>query len=272
MKLLNIGCGSTYHKDWVNIDIQPASSSVHRVDFSKGLPFENQRFDAVYHSHVLEHIPRSEAPKFIKENLRVLKPNGILRIAVPDLEQITRLYLAKLQAASDHHNPESRSDYDWIMLELLDQTVRNYSGGEMAAYLSNPKMINKDFVVSRIGLEAEGIFQNQRIDSTRLTPKKIIGALKKIRTYLSYAAVLIIGGRSRLDAYKRGLFRSSGEVHQWMYDRYSLTALLSEAGLSQIKIMGANESRIPNFNGFELEAINGKIKKPDSLFIEGVLN
>jgi len=54
---------------------------------------------AVYHSHVLEHFPRDEAPGFLSECYRLLRTGGILRVVVPDLETIARLYLQNLEGA-----------------------------------------------------------------------------------------------------------------------------------------------------------------------------
>lgn len=62
-------------------------------DLSKGIPFADRTFDGVYHSHVLEHIDREAAPTFLRECCRVLKPGGILRVVVPDLEAQARHYL-----------------------------------------------------------------------------------------------------------------------------------------------------------------------------------
>lgn len=62
-------------------------------DLSKGIPFADQTFDGVYHCHVLEHIDRDAAPTFLRECCRVLKPGGVLRVVVPDLEAQARHYL-----------------------------------------------------------------------------------------------------------------------------------------------------------------------------------
>lgn len=59
-----------------------------------------------------------------------------------------------------------------------------------------------------------------------------------------------------------------GEVHKWMYDRYSITTLLSEIGFKDIKICDAFESEIHNRNVYQLDVIDKEIRKPDSLFVE----
>ena len=68
---------------------------------------------------------------------------------------------------------------------------------------------------------------------------------------------------------REGLFRNGGEVHQWMYDRFSLPRVLRRAGFASVGKRLAGESDIPGFAGFELEIIHGRERKPDSLYVEG---
>ena len=109
MRLLNIGCGAHYHPAWTNIDVAPASKEVLPWDVKKGLPFKDDSFDVVYHSHVLEHLSPQDASPFLRETARVLKPAGMTRVVVPDLEQIVRLYLEKLEAARNDGRRASMS-------------------------------------------------------------------------------------------------------------------------------------------------------------------
>jgi predicted SAM-dependent methyltransferase len=131
---LNLGCGCRYHPDWINIDIAPQRPEVIQNDLSHGIPLPDASCDVVYHAAVLEHLRRSDAEAFLAECYRVLKPEGIVRVGVPNLEKICQLYLSRLTAAligektADH-------DYDWIMLELFDQIVREKGGGGMLVYL-----------------------------------------------------------------------------------------------------------------------------------------
>ena len=116
-KLLNLGCGPRFSSDpvWTNVDFHSNSPQVIAHDLNRGIPFPAETFDAIYHSHVLEHFAPQDGAQFIAECRRVLKPGGILRVAVPDLEQICRLYLAALEGA--RAGDESwRSRYDWLKL------------------------------------------------------------------------------------------------------------------------------------------------------------
>ena len=73
---------------------------------------------------------------------------------------------------------------------------------------------------------------------------------------------------SEKQALRIGQFRMSGEIHQWMYDRYSLSKLLKEVGFEEIKVRTAYESDIENWRTYQLDVVNGKVRKPDSLFME----
>ncbi len=56
---LNVGCGSYYHQDWINLDIVPVGPEVRQHDVSRGLPLPDASCEAVYHSHLLEHLQAS---------------------------------------------------------------------------------------------------------------------------------------------------------------------------------------------------------------------
>jgi hypothetical protein len=73
-----------------------------------------------------------------------------------------------------------------------------------------------------------------------------------------------------MQAFEEGVFRNSGEIHRWMYDRYSLRRLLEQAGFIDVRICRADESRIPDFNSYNLDVVEGKVRKPVSLFMEGI--
>lgn len=61
----------------------------HNVDL-QNLPFENETYDFVFASHVLEHIPDDK--KAISEIRRILKPQGIAILPVPVVAEKTIEY------------------------------------------------------------------------------------------------------------------------------------------------------------------------------------
>jgi ubiquinone/menaquinone biosynthesis C-methylase UbiE len=71
----------------------PWSSEIFVHDIRKPLPFADGSADAVYASHVLEHLYREQGQQLIRESFRVLAPGGVVRIVVPDLNSIVQEYL-----------------------------------------------------------------------------------------------------------------------------------------------------------------------------------
>jgi predicted SAM-dependent methyltransferase len=91
---LHLGCGPVDQKGFINIDAI-GFSHVHHLSPVHPLPmFRDESVDLIYVSHCLEHLDIEEVSRALKEWARVLKPGGMLRIAVPDLESILRVYEA----------------------------------------------------------------------------------------------------------------------------------------------------------------------------------
>lgn len=274
MKMLNLGCGSTYHSSWTNVDFVATGPDVIAHNVRLGIPFPAASFDVVYHSHVLEHFSKKDGEIFIAECNRVLKPKGLLRIAIPDLEKIAQIYLEKLEECAGG-KVDSALEYDWAMMELYDQVVRNVSGGEMGPFLSGLKMENRAFVQSRIGDEATQFWIHEKPSHDMSAPSvthahKILRSfsLRRLRQKLAALMVFLIAGKESSDSFRMGLFRNGGEIHQWMYDRYSIGKLLRDEGFLDIKICAANESDIKSFGEYSLDMKNGVVRKPDSLYVE----
>lgn len=73
MKYLNLGCGDRFHPSWTNINFTSTGAGVIAHDLKQGIPYPDNYFDVVYHSHVLEHFPKDAAETFIRECDRVLR-------------------------------------------------------------------------------------------------------------------------------------------------------------------------------------------------------
>jgi SAM-dependent methyltransferase len=58
------------------------------------IPAQTGTADVIYSSHMLEHLHPRDARLFLAEVKRVLRPGGIIRLALPDLEMIVRAYIA----------------------------------------------------------------------------------------------------------------------------------------------------------------------------------
>jgi predicted SAM-dependent methyltransferase len=117
---LHLGCGLNVVEGWVNIDgswnarlaklprlrralaatgIIPRESTrvewradLRILDVRDPLPFAANSCDAIYASHLLEHLFLDDAQRLLRECFRVLRPGGTLRLVVPDLRAIVREY------------------------------------------------------------------------------------------------------------------------------------------------------------------------------------
>lgn len=94
--VLHVGCGDlgrqAIHwsfKEWnqITVDINPKCNPdvIASITDLKGV--KDYSVEAVFGSHVLEHICYHEVPLALKEFIRVLKPDGDLLVHMPDLKQ-----------------------------------------------------------------------------------------------------------------------------------------------------------------------------------------
>jgi len=110
---INLGAGSQHAPGWIGYDRSRAPllmrSRVLRPilinrlghwppetlvrDVTRGIPHPDDSVDVVYSSHTLEHLVPDDARRLLAEAHRVLRPGGLIRIIVPDLERLARAYL-----------------------------------------------------------------------------------------------------------------------------------------------------------------------------------
>lgn len=274
---LNLGCGTRFHPEWTNLDFTSSDPSVISYNLRAGVPFPENTFDVVYHSHVLEHFSRSDAVDLLRDCRRVLKKGGIIRIVVPDLESLARTYLYALERAIER-DPQWEQNYEYLMLELFDQAVRDRPGGEMGVYLKQEHIPNLDFVLAQGGVDAQIIIQEARQAAKhspssanksllRNFPRRVYGYLR--RTGFGREVLLRLLLSKEYEALELGRFRRRGEPHLWMYDRYSLLKILRDVGFESPRLFGAAESQVPNWTDFCLDTErDGTIYKPYSLYAE----
>lgn len=121
---LNIGCGDVQPQGWVNIDnsnraflsarlpwidkalvacglLKPScyDSKVNTANLLKRWPFPDGSCEAVYAGDFYEHFTFEQAGFLTREAFRVLAPGGVLRLRVPDGEEMWRNYLKAVEAA-----------------------------------------------------------------------------------------------------------------------------------------------------------------------------
>jgi predicted SAM-dependent methyltransferase len=103
---LHIGCGNRLLPEpWINIDkdeLLHLSIHTHKgdildlkniVDDTGRYSIKDNSCEEAYVSHILDHLSRNqELDKALDELYRVLKPGGILRVAVSDFEKTVKMY------------------------------------------------------------------------------------------------------------------------------------------------------------------------------------
>ncbi len=79
----------------------------------------------------------------------------------------------------------------------------------------------------------------------------------------------LLFGKQTYEALEIGRYRLEGEVHQWMYDRFSLARLLLVNGFIDPTLMQPETSQIEGWIDYHLEVgEDGTVHKPDSFVME----
>ena len=94
---LHLGCGNVRIPGFVNVDVR-LSPAVDVLDDVRELRyFRNETAALIYACHVLEHFSHAEVLPILSRWHNVLKPGGELRISVPDMDRIVKIYLRNWQ-------------------------------------------------------------------------------------------------------------------------------------------------------------------------------
>lgn len=117
---LNLGCGDSPLEGYENIDLKRGTGAY-------PLDFPDASVDEVRASHLLEHFGWRGTTKVLAEWVRVLKPGGLLRVAVPDLEKIASMYVngqagqyqGWLCGTQDEPMDAHLAQFDWPLLTTL---------------------------------------------------------------------------------------------------------------------------------------------------------
>ena len=124
--LIHLGGGIKNDPSWINVDLLPLPHIHYLQDVTDLSNFRNNYADLIYSSHVLEHISHRKLITVLKGWHRVLKTDGILRLAVPDFDKIIEIYV------NENKNMKT------IMEPLM--------GGQDYQYNFHYSMFNKDYL------------------------------------------------------------------------------------------------------------------------------
>src|SRR5262245_57057141 len=266
MNKLNVGCGRRFANGWINIDFHSEHPAVRRVNLLRRLPFQNDFFDVVYSSHVLEHFTLESAEALLRECHRIVNRGGLVRIVVPDLENVCCEYLRILDRIET--SELARRQYEWIILELLDQLTRTRSSGMTIQYRAKLLATNDTEMIQYVKSRTDTI---PWVNPARSFGERLQSlTLNKLKTKLIYLYIAAV--KQLFPSHLRSAIVDNsriGEKHRWMYDRHGLSLLLKRCGFTDIVFLSATRSQIPNFNEDFLDIEpDGQVYKPNSLYCE----
>lgn len=157
---LHLGCGPNVIDGWLNIDgswsawfashqrlaralatlriipkrlvgnFYPENIKMH--DLRRPLRFvADESCEAVYASHVLEHMLFPDAQLVLRESFRVLAPGGIARFVVPDLRAIVMEYIGQGTIADNHGEIPTLTGADRFSSRFLNASTTRQDGSPL---------------------------------------------------------------------------------------------------------------------------------------------
>jgi predicted SAM-dependent methyltransferase len=176
------GCGLCAPAGWLNFDASPRlrlermpgictmiaattgllfPSTAAPGDIVLGLPIGDSTVLGVYCSHVLEHLPRDEVPRALRNTFRMLIPGGVFRLIVPDLHWRVLKYLA----SSEIGDPLAA---DRLLKECLlgrQSRVRQYLKLIREHFGNSAHLWMYDFAAMKALLEEAGFVKVRRCEA-----------------------------------------------------------------------------------------------------------
>jgi SAM-dependent methyltransferase len=208
------------------------------IDAASPLPFDAGCFQAIYARRIVEHLAPDEARTLADEARRLLLQGGVLRISVPDTEELAREYLAAISRARAEPRADTIRDVHEKRLVYIDQFVRRVPGGALGQHVASGRMSEEN--LRRAYGDALG--------AIAVATKSPLSPLKPtLRQRVKEAARILLRRRWVHETH------ATREAHLWIYDRFSLPRLLSAAGFSDIRVVGPDVSAIPGWERWALD-------------------
>jgi SAM-dependent methyltransferase len=91
---LNWGCGASGEPGWINSDLKEGPGIDLSGDIRDGLALPDASLDYIVSIHALPMISLPDVVPVLRELRRLLKPGGVLRLCLPDLERGIAAYQA----------------------------------------------------------------------------------------------------------------------------------------------------------------------------------
>lgn len=157
---------------WEVLDANPGPCVDHVANASDLRAFEDNSFEQIYASHVVEHFDyRDQLVGTLKEWCRVLTPAGKLCVSVPDLDTLARMFV------------------DHSLLTVHDRflVMRMIFGGHLDQYDYHLVGLNEEFLTAY--LEAGGFTGISRVPSFGLFQDTSVFELRGVPISLNMTAI-----------------------------------------------------------------------------------
>jgi predicted SAM-dependent methyltransferase len=152
MRRLHIG-GRVQADGWEVLDVNPGPQVDHVADARDLSMFPADTFDALYASHVVEHLDyKEELVATLRGWRRVLIPGGILHVSVPDLHTLASLFIMK----------------DQLTMEERFHVMRMIFGGHVDRFDYHQVGLDRDFLTTF--LSQAGFINLRQVPSFGLFP------------------------------------------------------------------------------------------------------
>lgn len=161
-----------------------------------------------------------------------------MRISVPDLLQKTQNYLSQLNAYIENPTERNYNSYNWGTLDLIDQSIRTYSGGLLMKAAKSGK-ITKSQIKSSWGDVFDYLLENRK-QSQKERRKSSSNIYYRIRRRIKK---LLTGMHPH----------TTREANMWLYDDLFLSDELVKAGFTIIGSKEFDESEIPNYEKYAFD-------------------
>lgn len=177
MSQVQYGCGFSAPADWLNFDSSLTlrweripffgrlytknsmrfPANVQYGNIVEGLPVADGSCHLVYASHVLEHLSHDDCQLALRNTFSMLRPGGVFRLVVPDLETAARRYVQGLV--------DGAVDGNTIFLDstgLGYRSSRQSFGKKLHETLHSRHLWMWDFHAMRSALEKNGFVSIRR--------------------------------------------------------------------------------------------------------------
>lgn len=176
---LHLGCGPRRADGYCNVDITPRDTVDITDDVSKLTLFPDNHATAIYACHVLEHFSHEECKQVLRNWFRVLAPGGEVRISVPDIDRIVKIYMKNWE----HFQTEPHAP--WIGLIYGGQTdqydfhktgfnfcwmrylLKEIGFTDIAEYPHAPHFLGEDFYDASLAYEPFGEYLSLNVTARK---------------------------------------------------------------------------------------------------------